>query len=115
MGLVLWIDQNEIATGLFEKIFKERGKQFYTLASVSDFSYLIRDLNPSIIVIDGETALKDLGRLKIQYEETQGFMGRPVVFLGPVSQLDFIQNVKGTLERPINPFQLPDLLSKFAI
>lgn len=115
MGLVLWIDQNELATGLFEKVFKEKGKKFYTLNSVSDFSYLISDLDPALIVIDAATALKDLESFKKQYEKTGGLLGKPVVIVDPLPGLEFIQKIIGTINRPINPFELPEKLSKLVI
>ncbi|HXH75769.1 MAG TPA: hypothetical protein VNJ08_12420 [Bacteriovoracaceae bacterium] len=115
MGLVFWIDQNEIATKLFEKVFKERGLPFYTISSVSDFSYLIADLNPELLVLDAETALKDLNRLKQQYEATEGFQGKPVILINALPGLEFISNVIGEIKRPINPFQLPDQLNKMTI
>lgn len=115
MGLVLWIDQDELATGLFARVFKERGMEFYTLNSVSYFSYLISDLNPSLIVIDSATALKDLEVFKKQYEDTRGFQNKPVVLVNPESALEFISNTVGIIKRPIDPFGLPEKLSKLII
>jgi hypothetical protein len=112
VGLILWIDQNELATELIARVFKGKNKPFYTLNSAADFSYLIRDLNPELIVLDGETCVKSLSALRQQYEQTQGFYEKPVVLLGPRPELDFIKNLKGTLLRPIDPFELPELLSK---
>ena len=112
MGLVLWIDQNELATGLFEKVFKDKGEKFYTLNSVLDFGYLISDLDPLVIVVDAATALKDLGAFKRQYDETQGFFGKKVIIVDPLPGLEFVQNLSGTINRPINPFELPEKLRK---
>lgn len=113
--MVLWIDQNDVATKLFERVFKDKGFSFYTLTSVGDFSYLIADLNPSLIVLDAQTALKDLAALERQYFETNAFSGKPVLLVDPLPGLEFIQNVIGELKRPIDPFTLPEILNKMTL
>jgi hypothetical protein len=113
--MVLWIDSNEIATALIEKVFKSQSKPFYFVTSVRDFAYLIRDLAPHLIVLEGATALSELESVKKQYEETEGFLGTPVVLLNSCPELSFIKNVRGELQSPLDPFSLPETLSKMSM
>ncbi len=115
MDLVLWIDRNEFATGLFERVFKQKGHGFYTIASARDFAHLIQDLAPGVIVIDASTALADLEVFKLQYESTSKFQGRPVIIRDPLQGLEFIENINGEINGPIDPFELPELLAKMMV
>ncbi len=112
MGLILWIDHNTFATTLFEKIFKNRGIPFYTIPNVEDFSYLIDDLNPVLIVVDFETYLKNPPSFKKQYLESIRMRGIPFVIVDEKEDLQFIENKLATIQRPINAFELPDLINK---
>lgn len=107
LGLVLWIDQNTFATGLLEKIFKTKRLSLYTLTDVSDFRYLVQDLKPILIVLDNSTALTALDAFKIQYESIKEL---PFVLIDPTSELDFIENVLGIIQRPFDPFKIPETL-----
>jgi DNA-binding NtrC family response regulator len=112
MGLVLWIDENTFATGLIEKVFKKKDLKIYTVSNVLDFSYLISDLAPSVIVLDGKTGAKDIPALKSQYESSQKFQNTPVVFIDREEGLDFIEGVVGELKRPLDPFKVPQEIEK---
>lgn len=113
MGLVLWIDVNTFATGLIEKVFKKKNLEFYALSSAKDFAYLIEDLKPALLVIDAKTALDSLERFRAQYEQTSGFAGIPVVILDHQPGLEFIQNRSMHLKRPLDPFEVAEVLNKF--
>jgi DNA-binding NtrC family response regulator len=113
MGLVLWIDENTFATGLIEKVFKKKDLKIYTVSNVSDFGYLISDLCPSVIVLDGKTGMKDISALKSQYESTQKFQKTPVVLIDAEEDLNFIESVVGELKRPLDPFKIPQEVEKF--
>jgi DNA-binding NtrC family response regulator len=110
VGLVLWIDQNTFATGLLEKIFKKKNMAFYTIPSAQDFVYLVEDLRPSVIVLDVQTALESLDALKAQYHDSESLKALPFVFIDNVNELDFIQNKKGQITRPFDPFHIPEIL-----
>lgn len=112
MGLVLWIDENTFATGLVEKVFKKKDLKIYTVSNVTDFGYLISDLAPSVIVLDGKTGMKDIAALKSQYEHTQKFQNTPVIFIDREEGLDFIEGVVGELKRPLDPFRIPQEIEK---
>lgn len=108
--MVLWIDQNKLATSLFEKVFKSGQRDFYSLSEAKDFAYLVDDLRPHLIVLDASTAMKDLEAVKNQYAATDGFFGIPVSILDEVPGLEFIRNRKPSLTSPIDPFTLPQVL-----
>jgi hypothetical protein len=113
MGLVLWIDRNELAMGLIEKVFKGKGLQFYGLKNALDFAYLIEDLRPSLIVLESATVLSNLVEFRNQYEQTQEFLGAPIIIVGQKNELAFLNNVVAELQLPIDPFKLPDTLNQY--
>ncbi len=86
---------------------------FYHLAQVKDFSYLIDDLKPVLIVLDAATALKDLEAFKQQYQQSTAMRKTPVVIMGEWDDLDFIDIKQGKLERKFDPFTIPDKLKLF--
>jgi DNA-binding NtrC family response regulator len=110
VGLVLWIDQNTFATGLLEKVFKKKNLPFYTLSNASDFVYLVDDLKPEVIVLDTKTALEYLEQLKTQFAASEALRKLPIILIDEVRELDFIKNLAGHINRPFDPFQVPELL-----
>ena len=112
MGLVLWIDLNTFAASLIEKVFKKRSLPFYTINSVEDFSYLVDDLNPSLIVLDGETFSKNSEVFLKQYLNSSKMQSLPFIILEPLSDFSFLKNKIGELKRPLEPFDLPEILGK---
>ena len=112
MGLVLWIDQNTFATALLEKVFKSRKMEFYTIASAKDFSYLVDDLRPQVLVLDVSTVVAELAAFKGQYEASEALRSLPLILIDGNGELDFLGNVIGKLERPFDPFQIPEKLTQ---
>ena len=110
MGLVLWIDQNTFATGLLEKVFKKKNLPFYTLPSASDFVYLVNDLRPELIVLDTKTAIADLSAFKAQFEGSEFLQSLPFILIDETPELAFINKVVGHINRPFDPFLVPDML-----
>lgn len=113
MGLILWIDDNQFAASLLEKIFKKKNLPFYHLPLVDDCAYLIDDLKPSLIVLDNATALKSLDAFKEQYQKSVMVKKIPMVVLNSWDQLEFIDNKCGQLERKFDPFTIPEKLESF--
>lgn len=111
--LVLWIDQNTFATALLEKVFKKKNLPFYTLSSLSDFSYLVDDMNPKLIVLDSKTAIRDLDQFMTQFKSSVSLSQIPFVLIDDSGDLPFIKNVIGKLNRPFDPFDVPQILEKF--
>lgn len=112
MGLILWIDQNTFASNLLEKVFKKKDLPFYTVNSGKDFSYLVLDLKPVMIVLDVETAENSLLELKKQVEETPELKALPFVTIGESQELGFL-NVVGTIPRSFDPYKIPEVLNQF--
>lgn len=112
MGLILWIDQNTFATSLIERVFKKKALPFYTIESVEDFSYLVDDLNPVAMVLDGATFNKNPERFLQQYQNSPKMLSLPFILLDFDGDSSFIQNKIGELKRPLEPFELPEVLSK---
>lgn len=113
MGLVLWIDQNTFATSLIEKVFKKKALPFYTIDSVKDFAYLVDDLEPALIVLDGETFSQNPEAFKEQYSASPKMQGLPFLILDGKGDLSFLNNKIGELKRPLEPFEMPETLAKF--
>ncbi len=112
MGLVLWIDQNKFATSLIEKVFKTKSLPFYTTNGVEDFSYLVDDLNPALIVLDGETFSQNSQAFLKQYESSKKMQALPFILLEPLSDFSFLKHKIGELKKPLKPFELPEILAK---
>lgn len=112
MGLILWIDQNTFASSLIEKVFKKKALPFYTIESVQDFSYLVDDLNPVAIVLDGATFAKNPEAFKTQYQNSLKMQSLPFILLDFDADDAFIKNKIGVLKKPLEPFELPEILSK---
>lgn len=110
MGLVLWIDKNTFATSLLEKVFKKRNLEFYTIPNADDFLYLIDDLKPELLVLDSSTALEYREALEKQYAESESLQKLPVIMLDESENLPFVQNIVGRINRPFDPFQIPEKL-----
>jgi hypothetical protein len=109
VGLVLWIDANTFATSLLEKVFKRLNLPFYTLSSVEDFSYLVDDLKPQLLVLDSKTASSNIDILRKQYEGSEGLRKLPVILIDE-DEIPFIENAIGRIKRPFDPFKIPDTL-----
>jgi hypothetical protein len=110
MGLILWIDQNGFASSLIEKVFKKKDLPFYTIPHARDFTYLVDDLKPALIVIDASTALRDLDVFREQYEKSQTMKETPWAVIGAWTGLEFIKIKKGELPRTLDPFTVPDIV-----
>jgi hypothetical protein len=113
MGLILWIDKNTFATGLVERVFKKKLLPFYSLNSVLDFVYLIEDIKPTLIVLDGDTYLENPEAFTKQYNSSPDMQLLPFVLLDPKSDFSFIKKKLGEIQKPFDPFTLPDTLEKF--
>lgn len=112
MGLVLWIDANTFATGLLEKVFKKRELPFYTLESASDFAYIVDDLKPHVLVLDSQTARTHFEALKTQYEASEALRNLSVIFVEDTPDIPFIIKKIGVINRPFDPFKIPDIIEK---
>jgi hypothetical protein len=113
MGLVLWIDQNTFASGLIEKVFRKKDLPFYTIPHARDFSYLVEDMKPTLIVIDASTIRADFEVFRNQYEASEAMRATEFVVIGSWAGLEFIGKKKGELPRTLDPFQVPEMLLYF--
>ncbi len=111
MGLILWIDQNIFAATLVEKVFKKKDLPFYGISKVDDFAYLVDDLKPEVIVLDAATAISNLEAFKQQYTASLGLQNTSFILIGQDDSLNFIQKKIGSIERPFEPFELPQKIS----
>ena len=109
MGTIFWIDQNTFASNLIEKVFKKRELSFYSLTAPRDFAYLVEDLKPVAIVLDGETARIHLSDLRHEIESSLVLQKTPFIIINNIPELSFIQCI-GELKKPLDPFAVPKLL-----
>lgn len=112
MGPIIWIDQNTFATSLLENVFKSHKISLFTLDNVIDFSYLIDDLSPSLLVLDGETVKENLEAFTLQYETNQKLRTIPKIIIGDTDDLSFVENKIGLISRPFDPFKIPEIVEK---
>lgn len=108
---VVWIEQTQFICLLVEGIFKEQNVACYTLSDCKDFSYLLNDLAPEVLVCDIKTINNDLVSFKKQVGDYQGHI------IATGSRSDF-ENFKdfpfsGLIEKPLNVETLFDNVVKF--
>jgi DNA-binding NtrC family response regulator len=113
MGLVLWIDQNTFSASLVERVFKKKGLGFYSLSQVHDFSYLVDDLKPAVIVLDGATFEAHSHSFLEQFQKSATMQATPFIFLDPKGDLSFITSQIGMIPKPFDPFSIPALIEQF--
>lgn len=96
-----------------EIVFRKKNLPFYSFKDLTNLTYLLEDLKPSIIVLDAATALAQEEELRRVYADTKKFNGVPVALMNHKEGLEFIENPIGEIPKPLEPFGLPDLLQKF--
>lgn len=108
MKNIIWIDENPLIGRLIENIGKNEGFKAYHLPdSGSDFSYLILDMNPEVIVIDEINFKKD--NLNIQNSLTLSKFKGFLVFIGNDA---YNLKIDHCFKKPINPFEVIEVLKK---
>lgn len=111
LGLVLWIDENKFATDLLEKVFKQKALPFYTLDNVRDFSFLVEDLKPEMIVLDVKTASRHKELFRAQFDASPALKNIPFVLIGDEKEFTYVKKM-GEIKRPFDPFTIPEVLEK---
>jgi DNA-binding NtrC family response regulator len=106
--MILWIDKNSFATSLLEKVFKKAEKELYIVSSVDDFSYLVDDLKPQVIVLDEATFLDNEPAFLKQYETSLLMQRIPFIFVDEKQGMSFTVNKIGNIKRPFDPFSIPE-------
>ncbi|HXH32472.1 MAG TPA: hypothetical protein VNJ01_16855 [Bacteriovoracaceae bacterium] len=112
MGLVLWIDQNTFVSDLVERVFKQENLPFYSLGEFEDFTYLIDDLKPTVIVLDLVTAVAHAEVLGKQYHACEALRSTPVITIGSGDPPEFVKVISGKIDKPFNPFELPKRIAE---
>ena len=109
--MVFWIDENNFSNQLLEKVFKKAELSFYTLTSLNDFSYLISDLKPEVIVLDYATFLKGKEAFILQLNKNPQLQQTPFIILGEGNIPEV--TVIGRLAKPFDPFEIPNKIAEF--
>lgn len=78
---------------------------------MKDFSYLIEDLRPELIVLDSKTASEYLNAFKVQYDASELLQSLPFIFID--EEIPGIKNVLGIITRPFDPFTITEKLQSF--
>ena len=111
---ICWIDGNSLLTPLLKKIFTKEKINVYFHPTVENIDYLTRDLTPKLIVIDNLTLFQNMESFKKQYHQEPSMHLCSYLFLvdsqEELEQLNFIQNNFKVIEKPYDPFSLPQKL-----
>lgn len=110
-SMVFWIDQNNFSNQLLEKVFKKAEYSFYTLTSLNDFSYLVSDLKPQVIVLDFETFLNGKEAFLLQFKENSSLQKTPFIILGEGDIPEI--TILGRVAKPFDPFEIPSKIAEF--
>ena len=103
MKLVFLIDQNAMVRDYLEQYLPSQGFKVYSLNSVEDADYLIKDLKPELLLFDVET-VNVPSFLKEMPNYTEDI---PLITMGH-SQI-FSQSV-AHFQKPLNPIELKNFL-----
>jgi CheY-like chemotaxis protein len=101
---VFLIEANPLISVWLKHQVEACGDKFYHLASLKDAAYFIQDLNPDVLVIDGQTAQKDAGEFVMGLKEFPHIKNIPTIGLGlGLPEWAGLLNIKGQLSKPLNP------------
>ena len=105
MKLVFLIDKNPMIRDYLEQYLPTQGFKVYSLSSVQDADYLIRDLAPSLLVWDSETVNDEefLSRVAGDIKNI------PLITLGKNNR---IKNSLAHFDKPLDPVELKNFLIK---
>jgi hypothetical protein len=109
---VFWIDKNKFITGMLEEFAKKFDVKLYTLNSLEGCSYLLDDLNPDVVVLDGETFQISSDELKAV--AMQKLAGRKLISTGKAT-LPTELNIIGNIMKPLDVAVVFDTISRLVI
>lgn len=108
---VIWIDQTKFICKLAEGLLAEHGVSCYTLDRADDFSYIISDLEPDLIICDLKTVSVNLDKFKEQVSDFEGKILTTATIADYEQFKDF--PFAGCIEKPIEVEKLFNLVSEF--
>jgi hypothetical protein len=92
---VFYINQERFVCQVVENLCKTKGVACYTLDEVSDFSYLLNDLSPNIVVVEEQTYLKH--RPQIEQSLQVANQQPPVLIMKTLTPLTFFDEILNAL------------------
>lgn len=110
LPLVFWLDRSPLTVPLLQTIFEKENINVYFQNEADDIVYLIKDLEPQIIVIDWDSLADKKDIFKQQYLEEFFLQQSQYVLLTSshdYSEFDYIKKIKEVIKKPFDPFSLP--------
>ena len=87
-----------------QRLADKSEQRFYHLAKLGEAAFFIDDLKPDVVVLDGDTALKTQGDFLSSLSHFPFVKEVPIVGLGaPMPEWVGELNIRGHLEKPLNP------------
>lgn len=101
---VFLIDSNPLISVWLEAQATARGEKFYALSELASAAYVIHDLAPEVLVIDGKTAQTGGSEFLAALAEYPDVTKIPVVGFGEtLPEWCGALNLKGHIAKPVNP------------
>lgn len=101
---VFLIDSNPLISVWLEAQAKARGDKFYSLKELAAAAYLLHDLAPDVLVLDGATAQATSTSFLDALREYPELAQLPVLGFGDVlPEWCGALNVRGHIPKPVNP------------
>lgn len=101
---VFLIDSNPLISVWLEAQAKARGENFYSLKDITSAAYMIHDLAPQVLVIDGKTAQTGGSEFLAALADYPEVKKIPVIGFGEaLPEWCGALNVKGHISKPVNP------------
>lgn len=101
---VFLIDSNPLISVWLEAQSKARGDRFYALTEIASAAYVIHDLAPEVLVIDGKTAQTGGSEFLASLVEYPDIKRIPVIGFGDtLPEWCGVLNLRGHITKPVNP------------
>lgn len=101
---IFLIDSNPLISEWLQRLAEKLNYRFYHLPHLDEAAYFINDLNPDVLVIDGDVANKSKGDFIASLQDYPILRKIPVIGLGsPLPDWSSLLNVQGHIQKPLNP------------
>lgn len=113
LSSIFLIETNRFLSRAVELAAKEQGVSCYTTDLILDCFYLIRDLNPQVIVISASALIPHEEQFFSRLFQETDHKNIPLVLLGDETALKEVKHKKhfmGEIVKPIAPFEFKDKL-----
>lgn len=101
---IFLVDSNPLISEWLQRLAEKLNYRFYHLPQLDEAAFFINDLNPDVLVIDGDAAAKSKGNFVAALDEYPLLKKIPVIGLGAhLPEWSSQLNIQGHIQKPLNP------------